>query len=190
MVIYNVKDRTELLSRVGKFEGETVEQIDIGLTYTWTNSQGVDDGHQHLNVGTGSWVAEAVGKVSDAKGSYGLKGEVQVSQGDRTWLWMSTALNTAKEVANFKITETQEGLKFTWDEILFCEYSLMLNDTVIIADAESGCMVTLDSAYVGNFHVIGNSTTSEITSPLVEATRTIVENSSEILSYKFDVQNT
>jgi len=36
----SVADRTALLAKVGTREGEMVLQADIGLTYTWTDTQG------------------------------------------------------------------------------------------------------------------------------------------------------
>ncbi|MEA2036834.1 MAG: glycosyl hydrolase family 28-related protein [Nanoarchaeota archaeon] len=59
-----VADRIALLARTGIVEGEAVWQTDIGLMYTWTNTQGVDNGGTIINVGTGSWVASYSGAVN------------------------------------------------------------------------------------------------------------------------------
>lgn len=59
----SVADRTALLAVTGTREGEVVLQNDIGLLYTWTETQGVDNGGTIINVGTGSWIAKYDGAV-------------------------------------------------------------------------------------------------------------------------------
>ncbi|MEA2037122.1 MAG: glycosyl hydrolase family 28-related protein, partial [Nanoarchaeota archaeon] len=59
-----VADRIALLARTGIVDGEAVWQIDIGLMYTWTNTQGVDNGGTIINVGAGSWVASYSGTMN------------------------------------------------------------------------------------------------------------------------------
>ncbi len=53
----SVADRTALQAKIGTRKGELVWQADIGLGYTWTTTQGIDNGGTIINVGTGSWVA-------------------------------------------------------------------------------------------------------------------------------------
>ena len=94
MVIYNVKDRTELLSRVGGFEGESVRQEDIDLTYTWTNTQGVDNGGTVINVGTGSWVNKYKGSsifTPTYEGNKDLSKSIVPELGNGTTYYFSTS---------------------------------------------------------------------------------------------------
>lgn len=60
----SIPDRATLLTTVGTREGELVLQNDIGLLYTWTETQGVDNGGTIINVGTGSWLAKYSGAVN------------------------------------------------------------------------------------------------------------------------------
>ena len=61
------------MTTVGTREGEAILQRDIGLTYTWTNTQGVDNGGTILNVGTGSWLASFDGAIKVTW--FGAKGD-------------------------------------------------------------------------------------------------------------------
>lgn len=59
----SVADRAELLTKTGTREGEVILQRDIGLLYTWTDTQGADNSGTILNVGSGSWIATYAGAV-------------------------------------------------------------------------------------------------------------------------------
>ena len=60
----SIADRTALLSTVGTREGEVILQNDIGLLYTWTETQGIDNGGTVINSGTGSWIAKYSGALN------------------------------------------------------------------------------------------------------------------------------
>ncbi len=59
-----VANRAELSKKVGTRNGEILWQSDIGLGYTWTTTQGIDNGGTIINVGTGSWIASYKGAVN------------------------------------------------------------------------------------------------------------------------------
>jgi len=60
----SVANRTELLTKTGTREGEMVLQADIGLSYTWSATQGTDNSGTIINVGAGSWIASYSGAVN------------------------------------------------------------------------------------------------------------------------------